>query len=156
MNQGGKKQKKKKNVEPSPTPTPSTLQSVASSTFSSPPQTETPVSSVWVPGGGLLAKEVNYDIVIGFTSKVLWHSTKFIRDKSDQLKYDVTDPTSICYNLLKGCNLTFHIDRSKWWNTKASKWVRNSITNLRSNKMTALKHTFYGRVLCIFAYDLPK
>ena len=123
--------------------------SIPSSAPSSVPSlsnTSTPVSQIMVPGGGIHAKDPDESVVITYVSRSLFHMVKFVTSKECQLAYSTTDPTSICYNVLVGClNTAGDVDRSEWWNTKASGWVHATITGLRNNKMTALKWMFFGK-----------
>ena len=107
-------------------------------------RTLTPVSSVFVPGGGMRENQ-DETVVTSFVSKKLWHYEKFVTDRDIQLKYNVTDPSTICYNVIMGCNLSILVDKDVWWTTKASNWVYKALTNLRNSKMTALKSAFFGK-----------
>jgi len=140
-----KSSKKKNNDQSHVTPNSHSQTTIPSQATSNPTVPFTPVSDVWVPGGLSSTAEADREKIKVYVSKQLWHFEKFITNKEIQLKYDVTDPKTICYNVLTGCLMSVNVDRSAWWNTKARGWVYTYLTNLRNSKMTALKIAFFGK-----------
>ena len=139
------KRSSRENDQSHVTPNSQSQTTIPSQATSNPLANSTPVSNVWVPGGISNAQEADKEKIKVYVSKELWHYEKFITDRETQLKYDVTNPKTICYHVLKGCLLSLTVDRSHWWNTKVKNWVYRYITSLRNSKMTALKLAFFGK-----------
>ena len=77
------------------------------------------------------------------TATKLFPRIKFVNKKQD-LEYS-EDKLSICYNVFKRCHLVYNTSKETFWN-KARKWVQASITRLRSDKCTAIRNAFYGKI----------
>ena len=56
-------------------------------------------------------------------------------------------PNTYCAVVTKGCNLAPGTDAVQWWETLARREVRRKVTQLRSDRMSALKWAYYGKCL---------
>ena len=100
----------------------------------------------WVQGDGGNVKDPSHSTVVAYVSIHLFREVKFIPDANILLRYDTKDPTSICFNVLKGCKCSLtNVDREIWWKTKASNWVDKYIIHLRNSKVEALKNAFWSK-----------
>jgi hypothetical protein len=56
-------------------------------------------------------------------------------------------PNTYCAVVTKGCNLPPGTDSVQWWETLARREVRRKVTQLRSDRIAALKWAYYGKCL---------
>jgi hypothetical protein len=65
----------------------------------------------------------------------------------DQLAFYLpgTNPESYCAVITRGCNLPQGTNLAQWWETVARRVVKRKINQLRSDKINALKKTYFGK-----------
>jgi hypothetical protein len=81
-----------------------------------------------------------------YVTQYFFPNVKFIT-KNEKLAYypPGTNSTSYCAIITKGCNLPPGVDLAGWWETVAKRTVKRKIAQLRSDKINALKKTYFGK-----------
>ena len=86
--------------------------------------------------------------VRSFVTESFFPHVKFITRVSKLAYYDSkTHPNTFCAHITKGCNLPPHINPATWWESIARKEVRSKVSQLRCDKLTALKWDYYGKYM---------
>ena len=86
--------------------------------------------------------------VRSFVTESFFPHVKFITRVSKLAYYDAkTHPNTFCAHITKGCNLPPHINPATWWESIARKEVRSKVSQLRCDKLTALKWDYYGKYM---------
>ena len=85
--------------------------------------------------------------VHGIVISHLFPRIKFFNKDRD---FEFTDTVgSICHFVFSRCNLVFHPNQKEFLWEKAKKWVMVDITRLRSDKCTAIRNAFYGKIAAL-------
>ena len=86
--------------------------------------------------------------VRNFVSQFFFPHVKFITRASKLAYYDCKQyPNTFCAVITRGCNLPSNINPATWWESIAKKEVKNKVAQLRSDKLTALKWDYYGKLI---------
>jgi hypothetical protein len=81
-----------------------------------------------------------------YVTQHFFKHVKFITRGKKLAYYDPKKhPYTYCAVVTKGCNLPAGTDSIQWWETLAKKEVRRKVTQLRSDRMAALKWAYYGK-----------
>jgi hypothetical protein len=81
-----------------------------------------------------------------FVTHHFFKYVKFITSWKKLAYHDpATDPNDYCAVVIRGCHLPPGTDPVSWWETVAKHEVRKTITQLRSDRITALKWEYYGK-----------
>ena len=73
----------------------------------------------------------------------LFPRIKFL-DKNEDLEYS-NEPGTICHFIFHKCYLQYQSMTEEVLWEKAKKWIKSSITRLRSDKCTAIRNEFYSK-----------
>jgi hypothetical protein len=85
-------------------------------------------------------------VIRDFVTHHFFKYVKFITSWKKLTYHDpATDPNNYCVVVIRGCHLPPGADKILWWETVAKYEVRKKVTQLRSDRITALKGGYYGK-----------
>jgi hypothetical protein len=86
-------------------------------------------------------------VIRDFVTHHFFKYAKFITSwKKLAYQHDpATNPNTYCAVVTRGCHLPPGIDTVSWWETVAKHEVRKKVTQLRSDRIAALKGEYYGK-----------
>jgi hypothetical protein len=83
-------------------------------------------------------------VVRDYVTQHFFKYVKFVASMSRLAYRDpATHPQSYCAKVIKGCNLPKGTDTVAWWESIAKHEVRKKVTQMRSDRITALKWEYY-------------
>jgi hypothetical protein len=94
------------------------------------------------------ANDVLRHTIRSYVGNHFFPHVKFITKMSKLAYHPIeTHPDSYCAIITQGCNLPANLsmDPASWWEIIAKKEVKRKISQLRSDKLTALKWLYYGK-----------
>ena len=96
---------------------------------------------VWMTRQAARGSSNDKQIVQIICANDLFPKCKFLNFPVD-MEYSIK-PKSICQFIISRCNVHSMVDHEHWWHMN-KKWVRQSISSLRSNKSQAMRWSFFG------------
>jgi hypothetical protein len=84
-------------------------------------------------------------VVRDYVTQHFFKYVKFITSMKKLAYHDpATNPNMYCAVVTKGCHLRPGTDTVSWWETVAKHEVKKKVTQIRSDRITALKWEYYG------------
>ena len=91
-------------------------------------------------------KETLKQTIRAFVEREFFTHVKFIIKNKKMAYYDRhANPSTYCAIITKGCGIPETYDAAQWWETLAKQTVRRKVSQLRGDRMTALKWEYYGK-----------
>ena len=85
-------------------------------------------------------------VVRDYVTQHFFKYVKFITSMKKLAYHDpATNPNTYCAVVTKRCHLPPGTDTVSWWETVAKHEVKKKVTQMRSDRITALKWEYYGK-----------